>query len=73
MAILANTVILVSGFLVLMLAAFKPTVDMGLLTALSMIFALILDFLLLPVLLLWTSGSKAQSLSEKQEGVIHAT
>lgn len=72
MAILANTVILVSGFLVLMLAAFKPTVDMGLLTALSMIFALVLDFLLLPVLLLWTSGRASQSSSEKLEGAIHA-
>jgi outer membrane lipoprotein-sorting protein len=51
-AIVINTVILVAGFLVLLTSSFKLNVDMGLLTALSIAFALILDFLFLPPLLL---------------------
>ncbi len=51
-AIVINTVILVAGFLVLLTSSFKLNVDMGLLTALSIAFALILDFLFLPALLL---------------------
>jgi hypothetical protein len=51
-AIVINTVILAAGFLVLLTSSFKINVDMGLLTALSIVFALILDFLFLPALLL---------------------
>jgi predicted RND superfamily exporter protein len=51
-AIIVNTVILAAGFLVLLTSSFKINVDMGLLTALAIVFALILDFLLLPALLL---------------------
>jgi outer membrane lipoprotein-sorting protein len=51
-AIIINTVILATGFLVLLTSSFKINVDMGLLTALSIVFALILDFLFLPALLL---------------------
>ncbi len=51
-AILVNTVILSIGFLVLTTSAFKVNADMGLLTALSIVFALILDFLFLPALLM---------------------
>ena len=51
-AIVINTVILAAGFLVLLTSSFKLNVDMGLLTALSIVFALILDFLFLPALLL---------------------
>lgn len=71
MAILANTVILVAGFMVLTMAAFKPTVDMGMLTAMAMIAALILDFLLLPALLLWTAG-KPQITTLETQGAPHA-
>jgi predicted RND superfamily exporter protein/outer membrane lipoprotein-sorting protein len=52
-AIVINTVILAAGFLVLLTSSFKINVDMGLLTALSIVFALILDFLFLPALLLF--------------------
>jgi len=38
---------------VLLTSSFKINVDMGLLTALSIVFALILDFLFLPALLLF--------------------
>ena len=51
-AIVVNTVILASGFLVLLTSSFKVNADMGLLTALAIVFALILDFLFLPALLL---------------------
>ena len=52
MAIVVNTIILVVGFLVLTTSAFKMNVDMGLMTIMSILFALLLDFLLLPALLL---------------------
>ncbi len=51
-AILVNTIILTSGFVVLTTSAFKMNVDLGLMTLLAIFFALILDFLLLPALLL---------------------
>ena len=51
-AILVNTIILVAGFLVMTSSAFKLNVDLGLMTVLAIVFALILDFLLLPALLL---------------------
>ena len=51
-AIVVNTVILAVGFAVLTASNFKVNADMGLLTALAIVFALVLDFLLLPPLLL---------------------
>ncbi len=51
-AIVVNTIILAAGFFVLTTSAFKLNVDMGLMTLFSIIFALILDFLFLPTLLL---------------------
>jgi len=51
-AIIVNTIILAAGFLVMMTSAFKMNVDLGLMTILSIIGALILDFLFLPALLL---------------------
>ena len=52
MAIIVNTVILTAGFLVMTTSAFKLNVDLGLMTILAIIFALVLDFLLLPSMLL---------------------
>ncbi len=51
-ALIVNTIILVAGFLVLTSSTFKLNVDLGLLTAMAITFALVLDFLLLPALLL---------------------
>jgi hypothetical protein len=53
-AIIVNTVILTAGFLVLLTSSFKVNADMGMLTALAIVFALIIDFLFLPALLLLT-------------------
>lgn len=51
-ALVVNTIILVGGFMILTLSAFKANFDMGVLTALAIVLALVLDFLLLPSLLL---------------------
>ena len=48
-----NTIILTAGFFVMTTSAFKMNVDLGLMTILSIIGALILDFLFLPALLLF--------------------
>jgi predicted RND superfamily exporter protein len=52
MPIVVNTVILAAGFFVMTTSAFKMNVDLGLMTILSIVGALILDFLFLPALLL---------------------
>jgi predicted RND superfamily exporter protein len=51
-AIVVNTIILAAGFFVMTTSAFKMNVDLGLMTMLAIGFALILDFLLLPALLM---------------------
>ena len=53
MAIVVNTIILAAGFYVMTTSAFKMNADLGLMTILSIVGALILDFLLLPALLLF--------------------
>ncbi len=63
-AIVVNTVILAVGFSVLMLSDFKVNSDMGLLTAMAIVFALILDFLLLPALLLLRRGPNVEAVRQ---------
>lgn len=58
-AIVVNTIILTAGFLVMTTSAFKMNVDLGLMTVLSIVFALLLDFLFLPALLLIVDRNKA--------------
>jgi predicted RND superfamily exporter protein len=53
-AMWTTTVALVAGFLVLMLSDYKMSADMGLLSAITISIALVMDFLLLPALLLIT-------------------
>lgn len=50
-AVTINTVILAAGFSILALSSFKVNMETGVLTAIAVIVALILDFLLLPALL----------------------
>ncbi len=52
LALLATSIVLAMGFLVLTRSAFVLNADMGLMTALTILFALIADFLLLPTLLM---------------------
>ena len=56
----AISILLVAGFLVLSTSSFAMNADMGLLTAIGIALALVIDFLLLPPLLIyldsWLSG-----------------
>lgn len=52
LALVATSVVLAFGFLVLTRSAFALNADMGLMTAATIMFALIADFLLLPPLLM---------------------
>ena len=52
LALVATSIVLALGFLVLTRSAFALNADMGLMTALTIIFALIADFLLLPTILM---------------------
>ena len=70
-AIVVNTVILVAGFLVMTSSAFKLNVDLGLMTILAILFALVLDFLLLPALLLL--GRERRAGNDKAAPVLPAT
>ena len=56
LALVVNTTILALGLLVLTFSSFKLNVDLGLMTVLAIVFALVLDFLLLPALLLAGRG-----------------
>ena len=60
-ALVVTTLVLVAGFLVLSSSTFKMNGDMGLVTALTILIALIVDFLLLPPLLMWLDKGKANS------------
>jgi len=53
-----TTVALVAGFLVLTFSHFKMNSDMGLITAITIALALVMDFLFLPTLLLKTDEKK---------------
>jgi predicted RND superfamily exporter protein len=57
-AIVVNTIILTAGFIVMTTSAFKMNVDLGLMTILSIIGALLLDFLFLPALLMFGRGQR---------------
>ena len=55
-AMAVTTVALVAGFLVLTFSNYKMSADMGLLSAITISIALVMDFLLLPALLLKITG-----------------
>lgn len=52
-ALIITTLVLVSGFLLMLLASFVPSQSMGLLLSLVLSIALLVDFLLLPALMLF--------------------
>ena len=52
-AIVLTSVILSSGFITFMFSDFSSTVQVGLLISITLVFAVLSDLLLLPVLLLW--------------------
>ena len=61
-AILATTVILSAGFAVLVTSSFKFNADLGLLTAISIIMAMMVNFFLLPSLLMLRAKKSSNSL-----------
>jgi predicted RND superfamily exporter protein len=63
-AIVVNTIILTAGFMVMTTSAFKMNVDLGLMTILSIVGALILDFLFLPALLLLGRNKEQNELAD---------
>ena len=71
-ALVVNTVILAIGFMVLLASSFKVNVDMGMLTAISIVFALILDFLFLPALLLMMDRSRVRIEQKGETEMINA-
>ncbi|MEM1193983.1 MAG: MMPL family transporter [Pseudomonadota bacterium] len=68
-AIIINTIILSAGFLILTLSAFKINFELGLLTALSIGLALILDFLFLPALLMMFSKDKNADITPETQTI----
>lgn len=74
MAVVINTIVLAAGFAVLAFSTFKLNADLGLLTALAIVFALVLDFLLLPALLMELSklGKKNTRIGDKDGSLQHA-
>ena len=63
-AIVSTTVILTAGFLVLALSTFRINFELGLLTAIAIVLALVADFSLLPALLLW--GHRAEPTGDRE-------
>ncbi len=65
-AILATTVILTAGFLVLSLSTFRINLELGLLTAIAIVLALLTDLLLLPSLLLWGYRADEEEVASRE-------
>jgi len=63
-ALWITTIVLVAGFMVLAQSTFKVNADMGLLTALTILIALIVDFLFLPPLLMLLDKSAKEKSEE---------
>lgn len=60
-ALLVTTIILAAGFIVLSLSGFKVNSDMGTMTAITIVLALILDFFLLPAILMIKKGKSYET------------
>lgn len=58
-AVLATTFIIAAGFLVLTLSLFTPSIELGLLTALIIVIAVIFDLLILPTIIAKTDKQHA--------------
>jgi len=66
-AIIVNTIILSAGFTVLMFSSFGLNSDMGKLTAITIVVALLLDLILLPALLLLIDKDQTPTEAKKFE------
>ncbi len=64
-ALLTTSVVLASGFLILAVSHMNTSATIGILMAITLIFALIVDFLLLPPLLLYLDKDKPSSVGAR--------
>lgn len=69
-AIIVNTIVLSAGFMMLVFSAFKINMEMGLLTSMSIVFALILDFLFLPAFLLLLARFSGERIDVKGDNYV---
>jgi predicted RND superfamily exporter protein len=69
-ALWITTFVLVCGFMVMAQSSFKVNADMGLLTALTILIALAIDFFFLPPLLMKLDKSAAETAVPGNEGVV---
>jgi len=69
MAVAVNAIVLAFGFAVLTLSTFKINNELGMLMALTVIIALIVDFLLLPALLMLGSRDKKGEIDAQSQPV----
>lgn len=60
-ALVTTTLVLAAGFGILMLSSFRLNSDMGTLTVIIIIAALLVDLLFLPAFLMWLSKNRTQS------------
>jgi len=65
-ALWITTFVLVAGFAVLAQSSFKMNADMGLLTAITIFIALVIDFLFLPPLLMWIDKAETKKALETE-------
>ncbi|MCP4411187.1 MAG: MMPL family transporter, partial [Gammaproteobacteria bacterium] len=64
-ALLITTMVLIAGFGVMATSSFKVNAEMGLLTAVTIFFALVIDFLFLPPLLMVLKSRKDKDVESK--------
>ncbi|WP_239685831.1 efflux RND transporter permease subunit [Photobacterium swingsii] len=69
-ALAITTLVLVAGFMVLASSSFRLNADMGQLSAIIIIFALVVDFLLLPAALLWLDRRELSPSTQAAPAVI---
>jgi predicted RND superfamily exporter protein len=68
-ALWVTSAVLVAGFLILAQSTFKQNSDLGLLAAVTILFALAADFLLLPALLIWIDRKRVAAKDRVPEEV----
>jgi len=71
-ALWITTMVLVAGFLVMATSSFKINADMGLLTAMTILIALLVDFLFLPPLLMLLKSKKDPQKIQSTQTAIQA-
>ena len=66
-ALVTTTLVLAAGFGILTLSSFRLNSDMGALTVIIIVAALVVDLLFLPAFLMWLDKDKSQSRGTQNE------